>query len=109
MCDSRHSTVSRFIASCVRIPGKTSGGVHGVSEATTRDATADHGVLRAPVPGQVLRRGTNPGRAEREAAGRRHQLQLSLTRRLRALLRQRRFKLRVRRCDQITLRSLPTW
>lgn len=37
------------------ISGQASGGVHGVQEAAAGDAHEDHGVLRAPLSGQVLR------------------------------------------------------
>lgn len=43
--------------------GKTSRRVHGLQKATARDAATDNRVLRAQIPGQVLRRGGNPGRA----------------------------------------------
>lgn len=109
VCGQQSPILSCSIACCVRILGETSGGVHGVPQAASGDASTDHGVLRAPLPGQVLRRGADPGRAEREAPGGRHQLQLPITCRFSAILCQRRLKLRVRRCDQTTLRSLPTW
>lgn len=43
-----------------RPAGKTSGGVHGLSKTTERNETEDHGVLRASLPRQVLRRRADP-------------------------------------------------
>lgn len=43
--------------------GKTSRRVYGVQEAAARNAATDNRVLRAQIPGQVLRRGGDPGRA----------------------------------------------
>lgn len=43
--------------------GETSRGIHGLSKVTKRDETEDHGVLRAPLPGKILRRGIDPWRA----------------------------------------------
>lgn len=89
------------------IPGETSRRVYGVPQASPRDAAKNHRVFRAPVPGQVLRRGADPGRAEREAARGRDQLQLPVVGRVRAVLRECGLQLRVRRRHQTTLRSLP--
>ena len=46
---------------------EASGGVHGVPQAAARHAPEDRRVFRAPIPGQVLRRGGHPGRALGEA------------------------------------------
>ncbi|CAG9813148.1 unnamed protein product [Phaedon cochleariae] len=69
---------SGLVKAAVPRKGETSGRVHGVPQTPARDAPADHGVLRAPLPGQVLRRGVHPGGAVREAARGRHQLQLQV-------------------------------
>ena len=42
--------------------------VHGISSFASRHASADHRVLWAPLPGQILRRKWNPWRAFGEAA-----------------------------------------
>lgn len=59
--------------------GEASGGVHGVQEVAARDAATHHRILRASVPGQVLRRGGHSGRAVGEVARGRDQLQLQVT------------------------------
>lgn len=44
------------------------GAVHGLPQAAGRHTAAHPRVLRAPLPGQGVRRGQHPGRAERAAA-----------------------------------------
>ena len=44
------------------------GGVHGVQAGAARHAPADHRVLRAPLPREILRRRRNIGRAVGEVA-----------------------------------------
>lgn len=40
--------------------GETSRGIHGLPKVTTWNETEDHGIFRAPIPGQILRRGVDP-------------------------------------------------
>lgn len=42
--------------------GKTSRGIYGVQKIAARDEAADNRILRAPLPGQILRRGINSRR-----------------------------------------------
>lgn len=83
--------------------GEAGGGVHGLQEAAARDAATHHRVFRTPVPRQVLRRGVHPGGALGKAARRRHQLQLQVLGRLRALLCQRRFQFCFRCCNKVKI------
>lgn len=83
--------------------GEASGGVHGVSEVAAGDAAANHGVLRAPVPRQVLRRGVHPGGALGEATRGCHQLQLQIFGRVGSLLCQRGFQFCFRCCNEVKI------
>lgn len=66
--------------------GEASRGVHGLPKITPRDATKDNGILRAPLPGQVLRRRVHSRRTVREIEGGCDQLQLQVASSIRALL-----------------------
>ena len=48
---------------------QASGGVHDLPEVAAQPAPAHHGLLRAPLPGQDVRRGQHPGRAQRVLEG----------------------------------------
>lgn len=114
--------------------GETSRGIHGLSKVTKRDETEDHGVLRAPLPRKILRRGIDPWRALGEIkrstkrneissidslgfqinlnpssflVSGRDQLQLQIVSRVRAILCQCRFQLCLGCRYQIEIRSLP--
>ena len=47
-------------------PGEAGRGVHGLQEAAPGHQEQDHRVLRAQIPGQVLRRGTHTRGTVRE-------------------------------------------
>ena len=61
--------VAGLFAAAVPREGEAGGGVHGLQEAAEGHAAEDHRVLRAPLPGQVLRRGGDPRGALGEAQG----------------------------------------
>lgn len=74
-------------------PGEASRRVHGISEIAAGDAPTYHGILRTPIPRQVLRRRMYFGGAVGKAQRRRHQLQLPILGGVSSILRQRRLQL----------------